>query len=193
MPRVPAGYRAGVPGPLPVLETARLRLRALTLADGDAVARVLGEPRPRWLAWTVASYAQLAELHQPPYGERAVELRGSGELVGLAGFVPCLEPFGLIPELAGAGIPADRFRPEVGLFWATAPEHRGHGYAGEAARGLIDHGFGVLRLGRLVATTEHTNAASIRVMQKLGMTILRAPAEAPWWMQTVAVLDAPAG
>lgn len=181
------------PEPPPVLASARLRVRPLTVADGDAVARVLGEPRPRWLAWTVASYTELAALHQPPYGERAVELRDGGGLVGLVGLVPSLEPFGLIPELADPGIPADRFRPEVGLYWATAPEHRGRGYAPEAARGLIDHAFGDLRLGRLIATTEHANHASIRVMQKLGMTVFSAPAEAPWWMQKVGVLQAPAG
>ncbi len=178
---------------LPILESARLRVRPLTVADGDAVARVVGEPRPQWLAWTAATYEQLAELHQPPYGERAVELREGGKLVGLVGLVPSMAPFGLIPELADPAIPADRHRPEVGLFWATAPAHRGRGYAGEAARALIDYGFGALRLGRLVATTEHENAASIRVMQKLGMTVLRAPAEAPWWMQTIGVLAAPDG
>ena len=66
----------------------------LTEADADSVQRVLGERRDQWLEWTVAGYAQLADLNQPPYGERAVERRSDGELVGLVGLVPCLAPFG---------------------------------------------------------------------------------------------------
>ena len=106
---------------------------------------MLGEQRDRWLDWTVAGYAQLADLKQPPYGERAVERRSDGELVGLVGLVPCLAPFGLIPGLSD-GSDLHRFRPEVGLYWATAPVERGQGYAGEAAAALIEYGFEQLKL-----------------------------------------------
>ena len=59
--------------------------------------------------------------------------------------------------------PADRMRPELGLYWAVTPEHRGNGYATEAARAVIDHGFGELHLARIVATTDRDNLASIAV------------------------------
>lgn len=171
---------------MPLLETERLLVRPLTGGDAAGVQRVLGERRDQWLEWTVAGYAQLADLNQPPYGERAVERQSDGELVGLVGLVPCLAPFGLIPGL-GDGSDPHRFRPEVGLYWATAPAERGQGYATEAAAALIAFGFDHLHLARIVATTEHANLASISVMRKLGMRIEVNPGLKPEWLQVVGV------
>jgi [ribosomal protein S5]-alanine N-acetyltransferase len=175
---------------IPPLETTRLIVRELVPADGDRLAGVLSSLRADWLRWTAESYTQYAELRQPPYGERAVELRATGQLVGLVGLVPSLGPFGLLPSLAGGPGDARRFRPEVGLFWETAPDHRGRGFAPEAAAALIDHAFRELRLQRVVATTERDNRASIAVMRKLGMAIEVNPEPEPEWFQTVGVLDA---
>ncbi len=173
---------------MPSLETDRLRVRELTEADAGSVQRVVGEPRDRWLEWTVAGYVQRANLKQPPYGDRAVERRSDGELVGLVGLVPRLAPFGLIPGLGDGGDP-DRFRPEVGLYWETAPAERGQGYAGEAAAALIAYGFEQLKLARIVATTDHSNLASISVMRKLGMRIEVNPQPEPEWLQVVGVMN----
>jgi [ribosomal protein S5]-alanine N-acetyltransferase len=163
------------------LATERLVVRRLTVGDADAVERVLGEPREEWLGWTVASYDRLAELHQPPYGERAVERRSDGRVVGLVGLVPSLAPFDW----------SAFHRPEVGLYWATEPAERGRGYAGEAAAALIAYGFDHLHLARVIAMTDHENLASIGVMRKLGMHIVRNPNPEPPWLQVVGSLDAP--
>jgi ribosomal-protein-alanine N-acetyltransferase len=173
---------------VPPLETERLVVRELR--PGDEIADVVGERRDEWLRWTVNSYARYAELIQPPYGERGAELRDTGQLVGLVGLVPSLGPFALLPSLSGGAGDARRYTPEVGLFWETAPEHRGRGYATEAARALIDHAFTELNLQRVVATTEHQNLASIAVMRKLGMRIETNPDAEPPWFQTVGVLHA---
>src|SRR5438093_8174466 len=127
---------------MPVLETERLVVRPLArddfgaclrvLDDGPATALAAAEERRAWLDWTVRGYRQLALLHQPPYGERAIALKDGGQVVGACGYVPCLEPFGLVPSLAGA--PDGRFSAEVARFWALAPEQRGRGYAPDAAR-----------------------------------------------------------
>ena len=69
---------------LPTLESDRLRLRRLTMADAAAVGRVLGDRRDAWLAWTVAGYDQLAELHQPAYGEVGIERLADGGGAGRA-------------------------------------------------------------------------------------------------------------
>jgi hypothetical protein len=49
--------------------------------------------RAQWLNWTILNYEQLAKLQQPPYGDRAVIFRSTGQLVGACGFVPCLSAF----------------------------------------------------------------------------------------------------
>ena len=172
---------------VPPLHTPRLIVRELAAADRAAVERLLEGGRGRWLEWTQLGYEQLAELHQPPYGERAIELRASGEVIGLVGLVPSLGPFGLLPSWPERG---GLYRPEVGLYWIVAPEQRGDGVASEAAAALIAHAFAELRLARVVATTEHENTASIGVMRRLGMRIERNPEPEPEWLQTVGVLEA---
>lgn len=186
---------------MPTLETERLAIRPFSLTDLEAAHRVLSDAwdvprdeagkladRERWLRWTVESYEELAALGQPPYGDRAVVRKEDGRLVGSVGLVPAMGPFGQLP-----GYPANegsrRLYPEVGLFWAVAPANQGRGYATEAARALIDFAFGEMRLGRIVATTDHENVRSTAVMRKLGMRILRNPLPEPAWFQVVGVLE----
>jgi RimJ/RimL family protein N-acetyltransferase len=63
-------------------------------------------------------------------------------------------------------------RPEVELMWFVDPEHWGQGYATEVAREAMRVAFEVLELDALVAQTTHANAASRKVMEKLGMSYI---------------------
>lgn len=175
---------------VPPLESARLTVRELVAGDREAVEELIGDDRERWLRWTALGYEQLAQLRQPPYGERGIVLRESGRLVGLVGLVPALGPFGLLPSWPE---PGRLYRPEVGLYWAVAFSHRRQGVASEAAAVLIDHAFAELRLGRVVATTERENTASIGVMRRLGMRIEVNPEPEPAWFQVVGILEASGG
>jgi RimJ/RimL family protein N-acetyltransferase len=144
--------------------------------------------RERWLRWTVANYEELANLNQPPYGDRAVVLREGSVLIGSVGLVPAMGPFGRLPGFpANAG--SRHSYPEFGLFWTIGPAHQGRGYATEAARVLVDHCFDAFNLGRLVAMTAFTNEASMGVMRKLGMEILHNPLPEPPWFQVVGLLE----
>lgn len=187
---------------VPVLTTDRLTIRPFTLDDLDATVRLFdeelghGEPggrateeqralRERWLRWTVLSYEQFAALFQPSYGDRAICLRESGELVGAVGYTPSLFPFGQV----GLGdAPPMAHTPEVGLYWGVSPAHQGRGYATEAGRALIDFAFREMNLHRIVATTEHDNIPSQRVMEKLRMELRRNPLDGPPWLQVVGFL-----
>lgn len=192
---------------VPPLETSRLLVRPFTRDDEEDAHRLFDieladastgssgalsrELRRAWLEWTVLNYEQLSLLYQPPYGERAVTLKDTGEIVGAVGYTPCLAPFGQLPSWGGAGSPA-LFTPEFGLYWATSPAHRCRGYATEAARALIDYAFEYLRLQRIVATTEHENLASQAVMRRLGMRLETNPLPDPPWFQVVGILENPA-
>lgn len=187
---------------LPTIETERLVIRPFVPADLDAAHRVLsaawGEPedelasrlpeRERWLRWSIGNEAMLAELLQPPYGDRAVVLKSGDLLVGSVGLVPALGPFGRLP-----GFPqhqnSRRWFPEIGLYWAVEPAHQGVGIATEAASALIRRAATQFNLGRIVATTEFRNRASQAVMRKLGMTILHNPDADPPWFQAVGLLE----
>lgn len=176
---------------VPPLTTARLLVRPLEQGDLEEIARVLDggspdEARARWLQWTLLSYEQYGALMQPPYGERAVIRREDGALVGAVGLVPSLLP---LARAAGAEPFSRHLLPEVGLYWALAPEARGRGYATEAARALAGWALEHLGLARIVATTEHDNLASVRVMERLGMTLHRNSSGEPPWLQVVGVLE----
>ena len=183
---------------MPVLETERLLVRPFEAGDLEACHQLLEveawqtqktlAEREAWLRWTVLSYDALAELRQPPLGDRAVVLKSTGELVGSVGFVPNLMPFARLPSFGGQE-QDDRLTAEFGMFWATRAAHQNRGYATEAARSVVDYAFGVLNLARILAWTDYDNAASQAVMRKLGMSIEHNPRSDPPWFQVVGVLQ----
>lgn len=68
-----------------------------------------------------------------------------------------------------------QFAPCVEIGWRLACTHWGYGYATEAARAVLAHGFGPLGLRAVVAFTAEGNARSRAVMERLGMR--RDPAD----------------
>jgi [ribosomal protein S5]-alanine N-acetyltransferase len=165
---------------IPVLETERLIIRELTMDDLESINNVLNKSfgsemplgeRQRWLQWTTLGYEMFAMLEQPHYGERAVVLKETGEIIGAVGIVPYLDTFNMVVAFNRArAAPATA---EVGLFWAIVPVHQGQGFATEAARALMKYLFTHEKLGRIIATTGYNNLPSQKVMQKLRMTIQR--------------------
>ncbi len=192
---------------MPSLETARLVVRPFVMGDLPDVHRLLDielniadlgadkretqAERAQWLQWTVLNYEQLARLEQPPYGDRAVILKSTGQLIGACGFVPCLNAFEQLPGFASDNISGNSslYSTEFGLFYAISPAHQRRGYASEAAQALIDYAFEHLRLKRIIATTDYDNIASMGVMRKLGMRIEKNPQPAPPWLQVVGILE----
>ena len=191
---------------MPSLETPRLLVRPFELSDLQDVYRLLDvelrdadlgtdktdtlEARGRWLQWAMLNYEQLAQLHQPPYGDRAITLKSTGQLIGACGFVPCLNPFEQVPGLASGGpvTAAGHATPEFGLFYAISPAHQRQGFASEAAQALVDYAFDRLNLKRIIAETSYDNLGSMGVMRRLGMRVERNPYPDPPWLQVVGVL-----
>ncbi|MCW1967439.1 MAG: GNAT family N-acetyltransferase [Anaerolineae bacterium] len=186
------------PTALPILHTTRLIIRPFEVGDAEAYhaisAAAFGSQatlatQRRYMQWATLNVEILADLVQPPYGDRAVLRRDSGQIIGAVGLVPSLGPFAQLPALAGNTLASpQRYTPEVGLFWMIAPAHQRCGYASEAALALIEFAKTQLNLCRIVATTEHDNTASIAVMRKLGMNIQRNPLPTPVWFQTIGIM-----
>jgi RimJ/RimL family protein N-acetyltransferase len=59
------------------------------------------------------------------------------------------------------------------LLFGTRPQLWGRGYATEAALAVLRYAFDVLGLQRVVADVDQPNKASIRVLERLGMTLIR--------------------
>jgi len=143
-------------------ETERLRVRALTIADvdalelvyGDAEAmRFVGDGEPldrdgcvRWVGVTLRNYDDHG------YGMAAIELRSTGEVIGFCGVV---HPGG---------------QSEAEIKYAFARAHWGAGYATETVKSLLVYAANELLKTRVIATVAEGNAASLRVLAKAGMT-----------------------
>lgn len=184
---------------MPPLETDRLGIRPFQESDLAAVRAILeaDEEDPaaeRYVRHGGLNALVLADLMQPPIGDRAVELRSTGEVVGLAGLVPAYGPFDQLRPVGDTLTDepqASLYRIEIGLYYAVHPTHRRQGFASEAARALIDFAFDRLRLGRVVATTEHDNAGSQAVMRRVGMRMHENALPEPAWFQVVGVAENP--
>ncbi|MFB9660908.1 GNAT family N-acetyltransferase [Glycomyces mayteni] len=152
-----------------VLETERLLLRPLAAGDAAALApvnadpevmRYIGSGEPRTLEQTEALCAKAAaHWNEHGWGAFAVTERATGDLVGLG----ILATPSFLPEI----LPAT----EVG--WRVARDRWGRGYAPEAARAVVGFAFGELGLDRVVSCIHADNAASVRVAEKLGMSLER--------------------
>jgi RimJ/RimL family protein N-acetyltransferase len=157
---------------VPVIYTGRLRLvpmsakvmRALLAEDWDDASALLGVPLPdEWREgrWTwLRGHADLAEQRPEtiawgPYvllhGASQEYERSGGTIVGEAGF---------------HGPPDTENQAEIG--YTVVSEHRRHGFAAEAAAGLlrwaeVDRGVTEFR-----ATVDPLNGPSIGLLRKLG-------------------------
>jgi len=151
--------------PLP-LATERLVIRPYREDDAMALHEVFGSPEV--MKWTPSPPSKdVAETTQrlartmaftagqpPGMGLWALERKDTSEFLGQVGLFP----------VEGKG-------PEVEVAYELAPRIWGHGYATEAARALVDYGFGELGLGRIVALILPDNARSRKVASKCGLTL----------------------
>ncbi len=147
---------------LPEIRTDRLLLRPWREADRAPFAEMNGDPEVRQFFPSVLSRAEADDLFDQLLGWQeegltfvAVEREGR-ELIGMAG----------LAELDDDIPPA----PGVELGWRLVRRAWGRGYATEAARGWLEHGFGTLGLAEIVAFAVPGNARSRAVMERIGMT-----------------------
>jgi ribosomal-protein-alanine N-acetyltransferase len=147
--------------PAPTLHTARLRLRPFGDADADGLFALHTSARV------------LRYWDAPPWSERA----RAGRFI-----TACRQ---MAQEGTGARLAVDRLPDGMFIGWCSLtrwnPDYRsaslgycfaeaawGRGYATEAARALLRWAFETLDLNRVQAETDTRNAASARVLEKLG-------------------------
>lgn len=153
--------------PLWVLESERLRFRPHVAADLDPFCAMEMDPEVRRYVGGVPRTREAAEerfwsraMH--PVEDRlamwATVLKSEDRYVGRCGLYPHLSD--------GA-----RVAGEAVLGFYLAREFWGRGLASEAGCAFLDFGFGELKLERIVTAVEVGNAASVRVLEKLGFQL----------------------
>ena len=150
-------------------DSARLHFRPLTAADtagmfeldsDPAVHRYLGGIGGQMVSEPAQS-AALIEFIQHQYvenglGRWAVILRETGEFMGWAG----------LKLVAG---PMNGHHNFYDLGYRYQPRYWGQGYGYEAAQAWFDYGFQTLQLPRICAYANTNNAASRRILTKIGL------------------------
>ncbi|MEV6976068.1 GNAT family N-acetyltransferase [Kitasatospora sp. NPDC093806] len=153
------------------LDTERMTLRRFTGADVDALAALHGHPDvmrhiddgrpvPRAVVERQQLPRILREYDELPSGRGcfAASEKSSGAFLGWLSLRPATSV-----GLSGG--------TELG--YRILPSAWGLGYATEGARALVHHAFTELAVDRIVATTMTVNTASRRVMEKVGLSLIR--------------------
>lgn len=145
-----------------VLETERTYLREWTVADLDAAIALYSDREVmrfmhtrRGLTAEECGERMAAHIHhQTRHGfcQWAAVLRETDEVIGHCG----------LRHLCDTG--------HIDIGWLLARRHWGQGLATEMARAALEHGHTRLTLPRIIAVALPENAASIRVMERIGMT-----------------------
>ena len=148
---------------IPELRTERLRLRAWRDADLEPFAELNADP-------VVMEHfpAPLTRDGSDAFVMTARECWRAGGPSWWAVEVVDGPPFIGFVGLSEVRFEAP-FAPAVEIGWRLAREHWGRGYAPEAARAALDHGFDELALAEIVSFTVPANSRSRRVMEKIGM------------------------
>ncbi len=144
-----------------ILETQRLILREWTHADVGVLFEICSDPEVmRYIgdrrAWTDVESVRLwvgrvrAAYSERGYGRLAVVEKSSGSVIGSCGF-------GVSNTMHG-----------IDFGYVFARSAWGRGYATEAARACLRHGFEQHGFAEVLADTDLDNFASRRVLEKVG-------------------------
>lgn len=144
-----------------ILETQRLILRELHMADAEDMLRLHSNPQVQ--KYTGEDIIRTLEgIHEKiqekrdeyakhGFGRWATLLKEKQQFIGWAGL-------SYLPEF-----------DEIDLGYRFLPDYWGAGLATEAAQAILTYGWETLGLSRIIAIAMKDNQASIRVMEKVGM------------------------
>ena len=149
-----------------VFQTPRLTLRQFTKEDSQLILQLNSDPEiVKYVHEPVLSTEEqakniLIDIILPQYknnlGRWAMHTKTTNEFIGWCGL---------------------KYRPEldeIDLGYRLKKDAWGKGYATEAAKHTLDHGFNILDLQLITGRAHIQNIASIKVLEKIGMQFISA-------------------
>ncbi len=147
-----------------IMETSRLTLRYITSRDAEALMPILGDAEvmqfsiigvhsPKQIKQFIEQ--RLISYMEYGFGLYAVVHKQNQELIGYCGFF----------------IQSIEQQKEVEVGYRLARKYWGQGLATEAAKAVLEYGQQRFNFQRFVCLIETENSRSIRVANKLGMTL----------------------
>jgi RimJ/RimL family protein N-acetyltransferase len=172
------------------IETERLSLRPYEEGDFEFLYALQSrEDVARYVPWPPRDEETVRGVLKAKIGYRSID-EGDGIMA-------------LVVELKGTGEPIgdamlkwedrEHRRGEIG--YLIHPDHQGHGFATEVSRALLNVGFELYKMHRIVGHTDARNTASHRVLEKVSMRREAHLVENEWikneWQSEVvyAILD----
>lgn len=156
------------------IETERLTLRPFQEADFDAVFAMQSHPEVARYLYNEPRTVDETRLH---LGRKiaGATLNAEGDWLSCAAVE---RASGLVVgDIALNWQSAEHKTAELGFIFG--PRHQGKGYATEASRPIVDWAF-AQGFHRVIGRTEARNAASARVLEKLGMRLEAHLVENEW-------------
>jgi RimJ/RimL family protein N-acetyltransferase len=157
---------------LSVIETERLNLREVDEGDAAFILELLNDPD--FVRNVADRGVRTLEDARRYVSEKLVEgYRRNGFGFWLVEPKESKAPAGICGLVKRDGL------PDVDVGYAFLPPFRSKGYAYESAAAVLAYARDVVGLKRLLAITDPDNAASIRVLEKLGMRFERMVSLSP--------------
>jgi RimJ/RimL family protein N-acetyltransferase len=161
------GTVAGVIRPFELrgpIETSRLRLRPFVSGDLDALSSYQSrDDVTRYLLWGARSRDEVR--HGLELKIAATAIRSEGDFLAVA--AESVQTGEIVGDIVLGFESEEHMQGEIG--YIVHPDHQGLGYATEMARPLLRIAFEDLGLHRVTGALDARNAASARVLEKLGM------------------------
>jgi RimJ/RimL family protein N-acetyltransferase len=145
------------------LETERLAFSKWAPGDGELAARLWGDPK-------VTRYLCASGKFTPEEIEARLATEIENDIKYQVQYWPCFQAS--THELVGCCGLRPHGKAEYELGFHLRPEFWGQGYASEAARAVIRYAFTKLSAEALFAGHNPNNAASSKVLKKLGFQYL---------------------
>jgi RimJ/RimL family protein N-acetyltransferase len=168
------------------LHTPRLLLRPFTMGDLHETHRLLyADPQvaPAWTARTKSldeiqfTFAAKVAQQENDFGFLAVVLKAGSQLIGtvaLQRYLPGDDTHYMRLENApDYRVGSDPARIEVELTYALGRAYWRQGFASEAGRALIAHGFKEMAVWRIINSVNGQNLTSVNLMRRLGFRLER--------------------
>ncbi|MGB3439401.1 MAG: GNAT family protein [Actinophytocola sp.] len=146
------------------IRTARLILRQFADSDLDTLHAYHSLPEvARFLLWEARTRAESAKSLKFRIEHPTIEKEGDGVVFA----VEHQETGELVGEVNLRWLSVEQGSGELGFIFD--PRHQGHGYAREATVEVLRMGFEQLGLHRIIGRADGRNAASAKLMERLGM------------------------
>jgi ribosomal-protein-alanine N-acetyltransferase len=166
-----------------IIETPRLVLRPFRLDDVEAFHVILSQPEVmQYLPENVMTLDEVRKIvvwYQMTYEKNTPDniIKWSLAVCLKSGTIPqqavghpdLLDSDTCVIGWAGVG-PLEFDESQTEIFYGLSSQHWGKGYSTEAAQAVLDYAFGTIGLKRLVGVTKPENVASVKILEKIGMT-----------------------